>query len=164
MEEINAQIESEYQHLQGKQINVEYLAALQDVRIVCKTVTKSGFLFFSAEESTIDRCFRLGDATAEDVAFVANYSNDSSCSMVISNDTAKDGLPVFNAADDNFYKKGQQKENLSMRLWLRATVTVVPVVFLLLSLLIQNKKFIISEEYYDMMIEEIEKRKTATAE
>ena len=50
------------------------------------------------------------------------------------------------------------------------SVTVAPMIFLLLSLLVQNKKFIIDEDYYDMMLSEIEKRKqsdeaqTASAE
>lgn len=51
-----------------------------------------------------------------------------------------------------------------MRLWIRIAVTIVPAVFLLLSLLVQNKKFIIDEKYYDMMLEEIEKRKNASAQ
>ena len=50
-----------------------------------------------------------------------------------------------------------------MRLWLRAGVTVFPVLMLVASLLIQNKKFIIDEDYYDMMLVEIDKRKQANA-
>lgn len=61
----------------------------------------------------------------------------------------------FNAANENFAQKG----TLSMRLWLRASVSVLPMVLLIVSLVIQNKKFIIDEKYYDMMMEEIEKRK-----
>lgn len=78
--------------------------------------------------------------------------------MVIS-DTDADGVP-FNAANDNFKDDG----DISMRLWIRIAVTIVPAVFLLLSLLVQNKKFIIDEKYYDMMLEEIEKRKNASAQ
>ena len=69
----------------------------------------------------------------------------------------------FNAANENF-KNGS---NLSMRLWLRAAVTVVPVLFLMAALLVQRKKFVIDENYYDMMLQEIDKRKqdgNATAE
>ena len=49
--------------------------------------------------------------------------------------------------------------DLSMRLWLRMGVTLIPIVFLIVSLIIQHKKFIITEDYYDMMLEEIDKRK-----
>jgi hypothetical protein len=38
-------------------------------------------------------------------------------------------------------------------------VTVLPIVIALLSYYIQNKKFIVNEEYYDNMIKEIENRK-----
>ncbi len=37
-------------------------------------------------------------------------------------------------------------------------VTLIPIVFLIVSLIIQHKKFIITEDYYDMMLEEIDKR------
>ena len=60
----------------------------------------------------------------------------------------------FNAANENFAEKG----TLGMRLWLRACVSVVPMLLLVASLIIQNKKFIIDEKYYDMMLEEISKR------
>ena len=46
-----------------------------------------------------------------------------------------------------------------MRLWLRMGVSLIPIVFLIISLIIQHKKFIITEDYYDMMLEEIDRRK-----
>ena len=66
----------------------------------------------------------------------------------------------FNAANKNFKDDG----NIEMRLWVRAGVSVVPVIFLVCALLIQNKKFIIDEDYYDMMLEEIEKRTCAAGD
>ena len=61
---------------------------------------------------------------------------------------------AYNAANANFKDNG----DLSMRLWLRMGVTLIPIVFLIVSLIIQHKKFIITEDYYDMMLEEIDKR------
>ncbi len=51
-----------------------------------------------------------------------------------------------------------------MRVWLRMGVTLVPILFIAAALIVQHKKFIITEEYYDMMLEEIEKRKQQTAD
>jgi Na+/melibiose symporter-like transporter len=45
-----------------------------------------------------------------------------------------------------------------MKILLRIAMTVVPVILLLSALYIQRKKFIIDEEYYDMMLAEIDKR------
>lgn len=73
--------------------------------------------------------------------------------------TDKQGNKI-NVANDNF----KSESNLSMRLWLRAGVTVLPIIMLISSLLIQHKKFIIDEKYYDMMMDEIAKRKQAEAD
>ena len=62
---------------------------------------------------------------------------------------------AYNAANANFKDNG----DLSMRLWLRMGVSLIPIVFLIISLIIQHKKFIITEDYYDMMLEEIDRRK-----
>ncbi len=130
--------------LSGKQINVEYLSALGDVYIVCY------------DGDAIKDSFELKSATAEDYAMLGAHQGD--CKMVISNATASDKLPEFNAANKNF----KQSSNLGMRLWIRAAVTVLPALLLLASLLIQRKKFVIDEDYYDMMLAEIEKRKGET--
>ncbi len=58
------------------------------------------------------------------------------------------------AANLNF----RDKSTLGMRVWIRAAVSIVPIALLLLSLYIQKKKFVIDEEYYDMMMAEITKR------
>ncbi len=62
------------------------------------------------------------------------------------------------AANLNFRDKG----TLAMRIWLRIAVTLVPIVLLLISLYIQRKKFIIDEDYYDRMLDEIERRNAAS--
>lgn len=60
---------------------------------------------------------------------------------------------TFNAANDNF--KG--KRTTSMRLWLRASTAILPAILIALSWFVQRKKFIIDEDYYDMMLTEIDK-------
>lgn len=132
--------------LKGKQIDGKYLAALGDVAIMKQTAEGTEFVGY-----------------LKDMSGVTLDANDKYV-MAIS---GKDGSGNdFNAANDNFKAEG----DLSMRLWIRMSVTVAPMIFLLLSLLVQNKKFIIDEDYYDMMLSEIEKRKqpdeaqTASAE
>lgn len=128
--------------LKGKQLDARYLSALGDVAIMQKT----------EDGSTVFVGF------VRDMTQNVPMDENKNYTMVISG-TDADGVP-FNAANDNFKDDG----DISMRLWIRIAVTIVPAVFLLLSLLVQNKKFIIDEKYYDMMLEEIEKRKNASAQ
>ncbi|MBQ3042236.1 MAG: MFS transporter [Clostridia bacterium] len=146
IDKINTEINNNYSALAGKQINAEYLHALGDVYIA----------LYDANNEVV-YSFKLSDATQADY-FILN-AHDGACKMLISNATATDKLPEFNAANKNF----KESRNLGMRLWLRAGVTVFPVLMLVASLLIQNKKFIIDEDYYDMMLVEIDKRKQANA-
>lgn len=146
IDKINTEINNDYSALAGKQINAEYLHALGDVYIA----------LYDANNEVV-YSFKLGDASLVDYAALS--AHDGACKMLISNATATDKLPEFNAANKNF----KESRNLGMRLWLRAGVTVFPVLMLVASLLIQNKKFIIDEDYYDMMLVEIDKRKQANA-
>lgn len=146
IDKINTEINNNYSALAGKQINAEYLHALGDVYIA----------LYDANNEVV-YSFKLGDASLVDYAALSAHEGD--CKMLISNATATDKLPEFNAANKNF----KESRNLGMRLWLRAGVTVFPVLMLVASLLIQNKKFIIDEDYYDMMLVEIDKRKQANA-
>ena len=66
----------------------------------------------------------------------------------------------FNSANKNF----KNESTTSMRVWLRMAVTVVPILFIGAALLIQHKKFVITEDYYDMMLVEIDKRKQSGGE
>ena len=146
IDKINAEINNDYSALAGKQINVEYLHSLGDVYIA----------LYDANNKVV-YSFQLGEANLLDYAALS--AHDGACKMIISNADTSNGLPEFNAANKNF----KESRNLGMRLWLRAGVTVFPVLMLVASLLIQNKKFIIDEDYYDMMLVEIEKRKQANA-
>jgi hypothetical protein len=145
IDKINEEINN-YTALAGKQINAEYLHALGDVYIV----------MYNADNS-VANYFKLSDAN--DLDYVALGAHEGACKMVISNADTSNGLPEFNAANENF----KESRNLGMRIWVRAGVTVFPALMLFISLIIQNKKFIIDEDYYDMMLVEIEKRKQANA-
>ena len=60
------------------------------------------------------------------------------------------------AADKHFH--GQVNANLGARIGLRLAVTLVPIVLMLLALFIVDKKFIIDEQYYEHMMQELETR------
>ncbi len=143
VDEINNEINN-YSALAGKQINVEYLHALGDTVIACYD-----------QNGNVVAHFTLKNATAEDLLVLKNHSGQ--VKMLVSDTTPNNGIEDFNAANTNF----KDSRNTSMRLWVRMAVTVVPALLLLGSLLIQNKKFKIDEAYYDMMLVEIEKRKTS---
>ena len=148
LEDLTAKLDSDqFPALKGKQLNAEYLHTLQDTYIVCKSGNQVVYHF------------HLGSITNENIDYVRSFDTTSntqnSCTMLISNADSANGIPEFNAANDNFRDKG----DIGMRLWLRAAVTVIPVICLIVSLIIQDKKFIIDEKYYDMMMEEIDRRK-----
>ncbi len=50
------------------------------------------------------------------------------------------------------------QRTLTMRIWIRVAMTLLPIILLLLALYTQRKKFIIDEDYYDKMMEEINGR------
>ncbi|MGN1067013.1 MAG: MFS transporter [Candidatus Fimimonas sp.] len=125
--------------LAGKQLNATYLHALGDAAVLEKTSDGTNFVGFVKDLSSV--------SLEENKNYVLALSGVDASGN------------AFNAANQNFKASG----NTSMRLWVRAGVSVLPMIFLLISLLIQNKKFIIDEDYYDMMLAEIEKRKAEHA-
>lgn len=122
--------------LAGRQLDATYLRALGDAAVMEKTADGDVFVGF-----------------VRDMTESVPLQEGRTYTLVLSGKDASGN--DFNAANQNF-KDGS---NTSMRLWVRAGVSVVPAVFLLCALLIQNKKFVIDEDYYDMMLAEIEKRK-----
>ena len=61
----------------------------------------------------------------------------------------------INIANDVY----KESNSLNTRIFLRVMVTVLPVLIAAVSYYLQTRKFIVNEDYYDMMIEEINKRK-----
>jgi melibiose permease/lactose/raffinose/galactose permease len=53
----------------------------------------------------------------------------------------------------------RDRRTTGMRVWVRAAVTILPIVLLVAALYTQKKKFVIDEDYYDKMIAEIDRRK-----
>ena len=121
--------------LSGRQISGEYLAAIGDVAIMEKT--DDGEVF---------------------VTWVREYNGQlkEGKTYILVLKGKADGKE-FNVANSYFRDRG----DLSKRLWIRAAVTVVPVVFLLAAWLVQHKKFVIDEDYYDMMMTEINSRSSS---
>ena len=138
--------------LGGRQISGEYLSAIGDVAVY-QTKDADGNVLKDKIFLGVVRGFDTSqiNTTSEGVEykFELTYTNSAG--------------ELINVANDHFRDKG----DLSMRLWIRAAVTVVPMLFLFAALIVQNKKFIIDEDYYDMMMAEINARKgegAATAE
>ena len=118
--------------LKGRQIRGEYLAAIGDVAIMEKT--DDGVTF---------------------VTWVKNYNGqlEEGKTYIFLLKGEANGVE-FNVANNYFRDQG----DLSKRLWIRAAVTVVPVLFLLAAWFVQHRKFVIDENYYDMMMTEINAR------
>lgn len=125
----------EHEVLGKYQISVDYLQAIGDTAVMNG---KGEFL-----------------GTIKDVD-LSKLDSDGKYTLSL---TYQVGDETVNVANDHFKLSG----TTSMRLWIRAAVTIVPVLFLLASLYIQDKKFIIDEQYYDMMLEEISKRNSQQA-
>lgn len=120
--------------LGARQIQSQYIAAIGDAAIADHN---NGDKFISY----------IKDIDAKQLDANGSY-------VIILSGTDSSGN-AFNSANKNF----KDESNISMRVWLRMAVTVVPIVFIGIALLIQHKKFFITEEYYENMLVEIEKRK-----
>ncbi len=117
----------------GYQIDAQYVPALGDAMITREENGEAVYLG------------RLSEVNADELA------EGSVCTLEVGD--LKSGQE--SAANLNFRDQG----TLSMRIWLRIAVTLVPILLLLAALFIQRKKFIIDETYYDMMLSEIGQRK-----
>ena len=140
LEKLTAEMQTD-EVLAGKQLDATYLHALGDAAVMEKTAEGNVFVGF-VRDMTESVPLEEGKTYTLALSGKDDKGND------------------FNAANKNFKDDG----NIEMRLWVRAGVSVVPVIFLVCALLIQNKKFIIDEDYYDMMLEEIEKRTCAAGD
>jgi Na+/melibiose symporter-like transporter len=77
--------------------------------------------------------------------------------QLVTFDPADDGKEemVINAAANSAFK---DKATASMRLGLRLAITIFPVLLIFLSYWLINKKYIITEEYYENMVNEIREK------
>ncbi len=123
------------------QLDAQYVPALAEAMVLRTPVDASGAAAGKAEELG-----RLKDIDASSLASGGSYA------YALEVGDLKSGQE--SAANLNF----RDKSTLSMRVWLRVAVTVLPILLLILSLDIQKRKFIIDEDYYDMMVETIKAR------
>jgi len=117
------------------QLDPMYVPAMSDAMVIVKDA--------SGEET------ELGRLGAFDVATLTDASGTFSLKI----DDLKSGEE--SAANIHF----RDQRTLTMRVWVRLAVTLLPALMLVLSLYIQRKKFFIDEDYYDQMIHEINNRK-----
>lgn len=125
------------------QTNAEYIHIYEEMYILRYT---SGTLSDYAQIKDLDErldTFFLEEGYTYEASFVFDYydENGNKVSVNIANDVYR------------------ESRSLDTRIFLRVMVTVLPIIIALLSYYIQNKKFIVNEEYYDNMIKEIERRK-----
>jgi heme exporter protein D len=117
------------------QIDASYVPALENAMIVKET----------AGGKTVE----LGRLGALDENLIAD--DGGTYSLVI--DDLESGQE--SAANLGF----RDRRTTGMRVWVRAAVTILPIVLLVAALYTQKKKFVIDEDYYDKMIAEIDRRK-----
>ena len=91
----------------------------------------------------------------EDSYFVDGYTYEASFVFTYID---KNGNTIDVNLGTDVYKKS---DNLVTRIVLRIMVTIVPIIIAILSYYIQNKKYIVNEEYYDKMMEELNARRKA---
>lgn len=140
--ELVAQAIAEDTFMSSYQLKPEYVKALGDCRIFRTTyingeLVKDSLIGLGAWKD-LDPSQILTEDAKNDITYT--YT------MEIKDKT-------FNAANTNF----KNKRTLGMRIWIRTAVTLVPILLMAASWYVQKKKFIIDEEYYDMMMEKIDK-------
>lgn len=121
--------------MQGFQIDSAYVPAMEKAMIV--------------KESTDGESAEIGRLGDLDVSQIVD--DGSTYSLKIDDLTSGDE----SAANLSF----RDQRTTTMRVWVRLSCTILPAILLLLALYTQKKKFVIDEEYYDKMIEEINRRK-----
>lgn len=129
--------------LGSRQIQAQYITAIGDGAVYEKSSNKKDPDVFVAFIKDID-----ANALDSNKTYILQLSGKDANG----ND--------FNSANKNF----KNESTAGMRVWLRMAVTVVPILFIGAALLIQHKKFVITEDYYDMMLVEIDKRKQVNGE
>ena len=104
------------------------------------------------QDNNIIEYAKIKDIDNVDSFFDSSYVYEAS--FVFTYGEADDKVDIN--VGDEVYKNG---DNLTTRIVLRLLVTVVPILIALLSYYIQNKKFIVNEEFYENMMKELEERR-----
>ncbi|MDD3171306.1 MAG: glycoside-pentoside-hexuronide (GPH):cation symporter [Bacilli bacterium] len=78
--------------------------------------------------------------------------------ITLNTETGLYTMDITSSANNIFYG---ERDNVLMKFILRGGITIVPIIFLCGAFLVLKKKYIIDEEMYDHMMEEINKRRIA---
>lgn len=127
------------------QLTVDYIPALSDAMVLSYSSNAQG-----VEATEVGRLSEVNPNALK------NLSDNSTLAIEIGN--LKSGKE--SAANLNF----RDKSTMEMRIWLRVAAAVIPALFLIISWIIQRRKIIIDEKYYEMMMNELESRKAALPE
>ncbi len=142
-----------------EEIDEEIITLPNDV--LTDTQTSAAYIYvyrdmyiLKKKDNKIVEYSKIKDLSEEEVEnyFSKDYAYEASFVFTYGEGDEKIDINVGNEVYKN-------SDNLSTRIVLRILVTVVPIVIALLSWYIQNKKFIVNEEFYEKMIEELERRK-----
>ena len=141
----------------GEEIDKEIVTLSNDV--LTETQTSSDYIYVYREmyilkkqDNNIIEYAKIKDIDNVDSFFDSSYVYEAS--FVFTYGEADDKVDIN--VGDEVYKNG---DNLTTRIVLRLLVTVVPILIALLSYYIQNKKFIVNEEFYENMMKELEERR-----
>ena len=123
------------------QTKAEYIDVYREMYILKKA---DGNIIDAVQIKDIEGAYFVDGYTYE-AAFVFNYvdANGNEIDVNLGTDA---------------YKKS---DSLVTRIVLRVMVTIVPIIIAILSYFIQNKKYIVNEEFYDKMMKELEERRKA---
>ena len=131
--------------------------------VLTETQTSASYIYvyrdmyiLKKKDNQIIEYSRIKDLSNDEVEtyFSKEYTYEASFVFTYGEGDSKVDINVGNEVYKN-------SDNLTTRIVLRILVTAVPVVIALLSWYIQNKKFIVNEEFYDKMMIELEERRKA---
>lgn len=149
--EIDSEIKSD-SILEETQIEATYI----------QTIAKGYIIDCDDSGSSIYYSYQINDPTFNPATVMTDSSANYDFCFKFDKYVNKDGVVVESENTATAVYAEQRK--LSTRIILRAAVTVLPTALLLTSWILQRKKFIIDEDYFDFMVAEIKKRKEAAAE
>ena len=146
--------DSDEYKLKCEEIDLEIVTLPNDV--LTETQTAADYIYVYREmyilkklNNEVVEYSKIKDITSPETYFDWDYTYEASFVFTYGEGDSKVNINVGNEV----YKNGN---NLTTRIILRILVTAVPVIIALLSWYIQNNKFIVNEEYYEMMIKELE--------
>ncbi len=123
------------------------------------------------EEIAADATLSSWKFEASDIESLANcaveYASGSSTATILFDDISSldssttYSLFITDSADNEFYAKST--DNMSGRIMLRVVCTVLPICLLIASMLVQRKKFVIDEQFYDDMMAELDAKHAEAA-